>query len=273
MSTLSPPLKWHGGKTYLADRIIALMRPHVHYHEPYFGGGAMLLAKDYDGISEVVNDVNGNLTNFWRVLQCPVSFVDFERIAQASPCCEAIYEQARARIQMGCEEPNTKCIACAVCFFIACRQSRAATFKDFTTIAKTRTRRQMNELPSAWMTAIDGLPAVHSRLQRVVILNRDALESIRTQDGPATLHYLDPPYWPESRATPDVYAYEMTQAQHIEMLDLIPTCKGAVVLSGYRNAEYDARLKNWNRTDFNLPNNAAGGDTKRRMIESVWRNY
>ena len=38
------------------------------------------------------------------------------------------------------------------------------------------------------------MPAVHARLKRVVVLNRDALDVIRTQDGPGTLFYLDPPY-------------------------------------------------------------------------------
>ena len=34
----SKPLKWHGGKHYLADRIIRLMPAHTHYVEPYAGG-------------------------------------------------------------------------------------------------------------------------------------------------------------------------------------------------------------------------------------------
>jgi hypothetical protein len=32
-------------------------------------------------------------------------------------------------------------------------------------------------------------------------------------------------------------------------------------------------LMDWTRHDFDLPNNAAGGDKKRRMVESVWTNY
>jgi DNA adenine methylase len=43
---LTPPLKWHGGKHYLASRIVGLMPPHLHYVEPYFGGGAVLMAHD-----------------------------------------------------------------------------------------------------------------------------------------------------------------------------------------------------------------------------------
>ena len=90
---LAPPLKWHGGKHYLAPKIIALMPPHLHYVEPYAGGLAVLLEKDlYDprhrwgeksheqGCSEVVNDVYLGLTNFWRVLQGERAFLRFRRI-------------------------------------------------------------------------------------------------------------------------------------------------------------------------------------------------
>ena len=38
------PLKWHGGKYYLASKIVQLMPPHLHYVEPFFGGGAVLFA-------------------------------------------------------------------------------------------------------------------------------------------------------------------------------------------------------------------------------------
>lgn len=38
------PLKWHGGKHYLAARIVALMPPHTHYVEPFAGGLSVLLA-------------------------------------------------------------------------------------------------------------------------------------------------------------------------------------------------------------------------------------
>ena len=53
---LTPPLKWHGGKHYLAADIIGLMPPHQHYVEPYAGGLAALLAKDPEGVSEVATD-------------------------------------------------------------------------------------------------------------------------------------------------------------------------------------------------------------------------
>jgi DNA adenine methylase len=45
-SKLTPPLKWHGGKFYLAAKIVALMPPHLHYVEPYVGSGQVLFARD-----------------------------------------------------------------------------------------------------------------------------------------------------------------------------------------------------------------------------------
>ena len=65
------PLKWFGGKYYLAPEIVKRMPPHVHYVEPFFGGGAVLWAKDPQGKSEVVNDIHGRLMNFYRHLQAP----------------------------------------------------------------------------------------------------------------------------------------------------------------------------------------------------------
>ena len=69
--TVGSPLKWHGGKSYLAKRIIELMPPHLTYCEPFAGGLSVMLAKDPDGISEVANDLHGDLSNFWKVLADP----------------------------------------------------------------------------------------------------------------------------------------------------------------------------------------------------------
>src|SRR5262245_54721937 len=88
------PLKWHGGKRYLARRIVAMMPPHTHYVEAYAGGLAVLLAKDPNGVSEVVNDKHKALTNFWRVLQDEQDFEAFVRIVQAVPFSEAEWEDA-----------------------------------------------------------------------------------------------------------------------------------------------------------------------------------
>ena len=74
----------------------------------------------------------------------------------------------------------------------------------------------------------------------------------------------------------DVTGYhwvEMSDADHRSLLELIQTLKGKVMLSGYRSELYDRMLVGWCRHDFDMPNNAAGGTTKRRMTECLWCNF
>jgi DNA adenine methylase len=261
-------IKWPGGKTYLAPKIVALMPPHLHYVEPYFGGGAVLFAKPFQEVSEVVNDIYGVLTNFWRVLQDQNAFLKFMRIIEATPFSEWEFEAAETLIVRGDLD-----IEAAVKFFTRCRQSRCGEMKDFATLTRNRLRRQRNEQASAWCSAIEGLPAVHQRLQRVVILNHDALEVIGQQDGDKTLFYCDPPYVHTTRAVDDLYEHEMTVPQHAELLDTLRAAKGKVLLSGYANELYDKALAGWNRHDFSIPNQMGSGKTKRKMVECVWANF
>ena len=144
----------------------------------------------------------------------------------------------------------------------------------FATLSRNRTRRGMNEPASSWLTAIEGLPAVHDRLKRVVILNKPAIEVIQQRDGADALQYLDPPYPHETRSTTDAYGkFEMTDDDHAELLHTIKACKGSIMISGYPNAMYDRELSLWTRHTFDLPNHAAGGVTKARMTEVVWCNF
>lgn len=288
--TVPQPLKWHGGKGYMAKDIVTLMplraskdNPSgwLHYVEPFAGGLAVLLQNDPEGISEVVNDKHRDLTNFWSVLSVWSAFVQFKQMAEATPFAEHFYRRSFARLQKPWASPAAPSYADdlierAHAFFVVCRQSLSGRMKGFTGITRTRVRRGMNNEVSAWLSCIEGLPAVHARLKRVLILNRDALDVIRKEDGPQTLFYLDPPYLHETRATTTEYGeHEMTREQHSELLALLVKIKGRFLLSGYRSDAYDAvgRLNGWKRHDFELANQAAGGKTKRRMTECVWTNY
>lgn len=266
------PLKYHGGKAYLAKRIIAMFPPRgtwIHYVEPYFGGGSVLLENDPEGISEVVNDLNEELTNFWITLQNADTWRDFCRIVQAVPFSEVEFGSALTAKVFGSDVDR------AVNFFIVCRQSLAGRMKSFTGITRTRTRRGMNNEVSAWLTAVEGLPAVHERMKRVLILNRDAVDVVVKEDSPKTLFYLDPPYLHETRATTSDYAHEMTRADHKKLLNALGNVRGRFLLSGYRSDLYDDFAKHfgWNREDITIPNHAAGGKSKRIMTECVWKNF
>jgi DNA adenine methylase len=279
MTRLTQPLKWHGGKYYLAPKIIALMPRHLHYVEPYGGGLAVLLRRDpmdkrlwlppHKGVSEVVNDINGELINFWRVLQDELDFPRFQRFIEAVPLSR---EEWCAVSSRDCYD-RTKKWKRAADFFIRCRQSLAGRMSDFTSLTRNRLRRGMNGNASEWLGAVDGLAAVHERLRRVVIENKPALEIIQREDEVGTFFYLDPPYFHPTRTSIDAYSYEMSKQDHEELLEHVKDCEGKVALSGYPSVLYDRELKEWNRHTFDLPNNAAGGKGKRRMQEVVWCNY
>ena len=269
------PLKTHGGKRYLAERIVALMPPHTHYVEPYAGGLAVMFAKASDGVSEVVNDLDGRITNFWQVLQDEDLFARLRRRLQATAFNEAQWRGAKAYLDGPAKRvTRQEMVERAARFFVLCRQSMSGRCKDFTPITRNRIRNGMNEQASSWLNAIEGLPAVNARLRRVVVLNRTALEVIRSQDGPATLFYLDPPYVPESRTLKGAFGkFDMTVEQHEELLDAIIGLQGMVLISGYASQLYDSRLSGWTRHEFDLPNNAGSGKEKRRMTEVVWTNF
>lgn len=270
-NAMSNPLKWHGGKSYLADWIISLMPPHTHYVEPFFGGGAVLFRKSPEGVSEVVNDVNGELMNFWETLGCPTASRSLIEGLKVTPFSERRFDYEKRNPYTPIGSPDHMA---AQSFFIRYRQSRQGLGKDFATLSRNRTRRGMNEQVSSWLSAVDGLPEAHERLKRVVILNRDAHDVIRSQDGPNTLFYLDPPYLHETRVTTSDYAFEMSEQDHYRLLVLLSEIKGTFLLSGYHSRMYDeeARRYGWTCHEKQIDNKASAKKTKSIKTECVWSN-
>ncbi|GAB5405479.1 MAG: DNA adenine methylase [Aureliella sp.] len=267
----SAPIKWHGGKTYLAAAIVEMMPVHVHYVEPFFGGGAVFFRKPdelIEGHSEVINDVYAELVNFWRVLQTAEHFEAFQREVFATPFAKPVWE---ASLSGKHQDPVRQ----AVAFFVRYRQSRQGIGRDFATMSRNRTRRGMNEQVASWLSAIEGLPAAHERLSRVAIFCDDACQLIRREDGSNTFHYCDPPYLPQTRVTNDTYAFEMGTEQHEELLETLGSIEGTMLLSGYRNELYDAAAKRygWKRRDIKIDNKASSQKTKPIKVESIWSNF
>jgi DNA adenine methylase len=286
MKTITPPLKWHGGKHYLAKRVIELMPPHLHYVEPYFGGGQVLFARDpadqrlwwpgrtsdgrkAEGVSEVINDLHRDLMNFYAVLKDAEGFARLSHRLFLTLFAEAEWDTARELLAGPGGDPVER----AAALFVLCRQSLSGRMKGFAVPVRTRLRGGRNDGVNSWWSAVEGLEAVHQRLGDVMILNRPALDVIQSEDTEATLFYLDPPYYHPTRTATDVYTHEMTEADHRALLDALRSVKGKVILSGYGNALYDDALTSWARHTVELPNNAAGSDTKRRMTEVLWYNF
>jgi len=295
------PSKWHGGKYYLAKRIIELMPPHLVYVEPYFGMGNVLLARDPDrdwlinenwklkngekvpahlrGCSEVVNDIDCGLTTFWAALRSPAIFNALLHRLSMTPFSKEEWLQAVASHMDFENFPkwyDEKKLEAAATFFIKYRQSRQGLGKDFATLTRNRTRCGMNEQVSSWLSAIEGLPEIHERLKRVVILNDDACKVIRQQDGENTLFYCDPPYLQSTRSSTGEYGeFEMSNKDHKRLLHLLMVIGGKFILSGYRSNLYDdyAYGNNWHRIDIEIDDKASSKKKKEKKTECLWMNY
>lgn len=268
-----PPSKWYGAKWYLKDKIIALFPPRTTYHtyvEPYCGMANVFFAHDPEGKAEILNDINPDLMNFFLVLQNEKKFARFARLASCSPFSEALFQSAAEFLA----KSGGTDIERALHFFILARQSRSGDTKNFAPITKNRLRRGMNEQVSAWLSSVRGLPEVHARLQRVLLLNRPAVAVIQEFDQPDCVIYCDCPYYPDSRAAPTAYGEnDMTAEDHEELIEVIKKSRSKILLSGYDNPLYAEELKDWRREDFLSPNHISGDKQKRVMVESVWMSY
>lgn len=273
-----PPLKYWGGKKYVLPLLRELtdkVAPLRHRVEVFGGGLRWTLSNNPEGYSEVVNDINRDLMAFWTVMSHPLLFEQFKRRAEAIPFSESIFKQATDYSDLYIDPEQPTAVEAALRVFVQCRMSWAGGGKSFQPIVRNRTRRGMNENVSAWLSAVDGLPQVHERMRRICVLCRDWRPCIESQDGPGTLFYCDPPYMPETRTSPRAYVHELSYDQHVELLHLLGGISGKFMLSGYRCEMYDdaASRYNWNRHGVQLPNNTAGGDKKRLMLECVWTNF
>jgi DNA adenine methylase len=277
---LSAPLKWHGGKSYLATWIhnwAPVSAPQVGasgytHRNIVFGGG---LAEFWnwqpiEGISETVNDSNGELINFWTVLRDEEYFSEFQRLAEATPFSDVLFERA------GDGEPfSGEFVARAHRFFVRYRQSRQGLGRDFSTPTR-RTRRGMNEQVSAWLTAVEGLAECHARLKRVEIRCMDFRKFIPMYDHERALFYCDPPYPHDTRVSIGEYGeHEMVIKHHEDLLEILAGIKGKFMLSGYHNALYSSfRQKyGWRCIEKIIDNKASSQSVKPKKTECLWLNY
>ena len=266
----STAIKIAGGKVYLAQRLVALAPLHDTYLEPYLGGASFLLNKPYEGINEIACDIDGNLMNFWDVLRHEDTFAEFQRMCHVTPFSEELWQdQDDEQLSQG------HAVERALAFFIRCRQSRSGGMTSFAPISKTRRRRGMNEQVAAWLSAIEGLPEIHARLRRVLLVCSDGVELLQKYDSPSMFAYLDPPYPHETRQSKKLYKHEMTEEKHEELLRVLGTLKGKFMLSSYPNEMYSEAMRKygWDWLDFKIDNKLSSRKVKELKIERVYANY
>lgn len=250
-------LNYPGAKWGMAKEIVALMPPHRSYLEPFFGSGAVLFNKPQSAI-ETVNDIDGDIVNFFRVLR-----EQPDRLAEAislTPYAREVFDDAHA---------NRGTDSFDRAYRFAIRSKMGHGFKSYqkTGWKMDVTGRQCAYAVGNWNRMPNDLLAAAQRLKRVQIENRPALDLIRRFNYENVLIYADPPYLLETRGGKQ-YRHEMTDQDHVDLLDALKQHKGSVIISGYSSEMYDRELTGWSRITRKSYNQNA-----EQRTEVLWCNF
>ncbi len=256
---LRTPMAYYGGKTSMAPWIAEHFPPHMHYVEPFAGSLAVLLAKTPSPM-ETVNDLDGDLMAFWRVLRDHPA--DLERVCALTPHARAEHHAAY--------ETTTDELEQARRVWVRLSQGRAGTLR------KTGWRHYVHpsgntSMPDYLAAYVERIAAAAERLSSVSLECRPANEVIAAYgSAPGCLLYVDPPYLATSRTSVN-YRHEMgTEAQHRDLAEHLQDCAAAVVLSGYASPLYDALYADWDRVERRTYTGQAHAKPDR--IEVLWSN-
>jgi len=223
----------------MVDFIMSFMPPHETYVETHGGGAAVLLAKPRSKV-EIYNDVNQYVVNFFRVIQNHEMRKDLDDLCRITPYSRRLFTIFKKEIKTE-KDPVRK----AMMFFYINKSAFGARQNNPSWSFCYRPRRNLPDNVSKWHSGIELLDEVGHRFCEVMIEEIDALKLIPKCDGKKTLFYVDPPYLPETRVDANAYECEMTRKQHVELLDMLLSLKGMVMLSGYENSLYNKKLKGW----------------------------
>ena len=250
-------LNYPGAKWGMAKQIVSMMPPHRSYLEPFFGSGAVLFNKPPSAI-ETVNDIDGDITNFFKVLRERP-----EELAEAislTPYSRDVFNDAH-------ENRGTESFDRAYRFAIRSRMGHG-----FKTYQKTGFKidvyaRERSYCVNCWNTMPERIFEAAARLKGVQIENRPALELIRKFNYDNVLIYADPPYLLNTRGGKQ-YRHEMDEQEHIELLAALKAHRGPVIISGYPSDMYDRELRGWSTVHKRSYNQNSDART-----EVLWFNY
>lgn len=251
-----PAFRYYGGKFRLADWIISHLPNHACYVEPFAGAASIFLQKPLAKFN-VINDLNGEIVNFFCVLRerpalliGAIETTPYSRIEHAASRNGTINSLERARR-----------------FYVRMCQSFGSG-----------TRRQpgwrfhyKNSSPRADATLgwrnTGYLWSIADKLRYAHIECDTALETIRRFDAPETLFYLDPPYPHETRSQDarEGYSHEMTNQDHRQLADALQNIEGMAVVSGYNCPLYEEIFDGWERKDKQTIDLMAN-----ERVESLW---
>lgn len=253
-----PVLRWHGGKWMLAPWIIGHFPDHRIYVEPYGGAFSTCLRKP-QSYAEIYNDLDGDAVNLFRVLRSPRA-QELVEILRLTPFARTEFKLSYDH----CDDEVERARRLVIRSFMGFGSNGHNKKTGF----RSNSNRSGTTPARDWANYPDALIAIISRLQGVVVENRDALEVMQAHDSEATLHYVDPPYVTSTRTDDGAdYAVEMNDQDHENLCAFLANLEGMVVLSGYPNDIYDSLLAGWQKVE-----RAAFADNAKPRTECLWIN-
>nr|DAP68861.1 MAG TPA: DNA adenine methylase [Caudoviricetes sp.] len=208
----TPIIPWLGGKRRLADIIIPRFPAHECYVEVFAGGAALYFLRPPAKV-EVINDVNGELVNLYRVLKHHLE--EFFRMFKFALSSREIFKWTQDT------PPETLTdIQRAARFFYLQQHCFGGKIEGQTWGTATTAP------PINLLRLEETLSAAHLRLASTYIENRDWAKCIESYDRPHTFFYLDPPYWETAG-----YGVAFGIEQYERMAELMRSMAGKAILS------------------------------------------
>ena len=191
------PFRYWGSKVRMALWIVDRLPAHDHFIEGCAGSAAVMAVKEPVAM-ETINDVYGEVLNFWRVLR------DREKAEQLiDRVAFTPYhhdEFIRAGEMLRGTPTDGPSVERAWAFFVRMQMAVVPGRTGWSYSVSGPSGRKANK-PGRWSTMPELLQLTCQRFDRVQITNYDIVELVQRFDKPGVLHFVDMPYLDESRAT------------------------------------------------------------------------
>jgi len=260
------PFGYFGAKLKLATQIVDMLPPHAAWVEVFCGSAALTCAKPAAPI-EVINDLDGQIVNVFQQLRNNPRLLI--RSIALTPYAKAELEFCRQNLDhKSALERARRFLVFSMMTVNGTLGSRAGfSFSD------SHSRGNHEARVSRWLKLPERLQSVVERLRDVRVENRDAISIVEMfRDRPASLLYLDPPYFVKRRRGYVVDARH--EAFHVDLLKACASAKCMMLISGYDTALYRKALtpaKGWTAVGIDtIVRDTAGNKYARREV--LWMN-
>lgn len=207
------PLPYVGGKNRLAAKIISLLPEHITYVEPFAGGAQVLFHKLPSNV-EVLNDLDYEIVNFFRV--CQWHYEELVRYLRYCLASRTLHE-----LHVKTDPACLTDIQRAGRFYYLQKNSFGGLIlrQKFHYGVTQPSNYNPERIPEV-------IAQAHQRLARVQIESLPYEQVLEKYDRPTTLFYLDPPYWRRK-----LYKFNFTDADFRDLDARLSSLKGKFILS------------------------------------------